>query len=217
METPPSSGRLERTGKRARRLRPRGIHARRLRRAKEKEEEWKRGLPVGCFPRDRANSTAPGYEFESSSREREQRAAPVSRFIEVSRHPDSACTSGNVSQQFPHSGVFQQPLKAALRGVSALSSPDRTRSPARNPAAAGETDRGRSAPALEKVIDNPPGRVMATPLRRKSRNVNPPLSSLAERQPTRERNHSPLEGLASRGESQTARRGRSPKSRRWGV
>ena len=34
-------------------------------------------MPVGCFPRDRANCTAPGYEFESSSREREQWATPA--------------------------------------------------------------------------------------------------------------------------------------------
>ncbi len=54
---------------------------------------------------------------------------PLFRVHESSRHPDSACTSGIVSQQFPHSGVFQQPLKAALRGVSALSFYDQSRSP----------------------------------------------------------------------------------------
>ena len=72
-EAPPSSGRSRRTGKRAGRLRPRGVKPPGL----GEQRRAKRGLPVGCFPRDRANCTAPRCEFESSSREREQRAAPA--------------------------------------------------------------------------------------------------------------------------------------------
>ena len=39
-------------------------------------------MPVGCFPRDRANCTAPCLEFESSSREREQAGIPHSPYTD---------------------------------------------------------------------------------------------------------------------------------------
>ena len=64
------------------------------------------------LPRDEANCTAPCYEFESSSREREQRAAPTRASPEQAGAPapGGSRTSGIVSQQLP-------PLVSPLRGI----------------------------------------------------------------------------------------------------